>query len=171
MSKAFTKETDDPQADRVDEPYVSPLPPGVSNYVTAEGARRFRAELERLQHERTALAAAPEPADADAAAQASHRHELDRRIRHLVRCLQGIEVVEPPLHPDRVVFGATVTLRDAHDRERRYRLVGVDEAEVRVGAISWLSPIAQALEGARVGDVVTLRRPGGSEELEVVAIA
>lgn len=160
MSKAFTKEVDDPQVDLAEEVYVSPLPKGAPNYVTAEGARRFRADLERLQGQRAEPSADP----------AVGRHEIDRRVRHLIRCLQGIEVVEPVPHPDRVVFGAVVTLRDEHDRERRYRLVGVDEADARAGAVSWLSPIAQALQGARVGDVVTLHSPRGSEELEVVAI-
>jgi transcription elongation factor GreB len=55
--------------------------------------------------------------------------------------------------------------------ERRYRLVGVDEADPRRGALSWRSPLAAALLGARVGDTVTFRSPRGDEELEVVALS
>jgi transcription elongation factor GreB len=70
-----------------------------------------------------------------------------------------------------VRFGATVAVRGEDGTERRYRLVGVDEADPLHGAVSWRSPLAAALLGARTGDTVTFRSPRGDEELEVVALS
>ena len=67
-------------------------------------------------------------------------------------------------------FGASVTVEDESGHTRRYRLVGVDEADPRRGLVSWRSPVARALTGRRLGDVTTLRTPAGDEELTVVAI-
>jgi transcription elongation factor GreB len=69
-----------------------------------------------------------------------------------------------------VVFGATVTVRDENDRERRYRLVGRDEADAAKGDLSWLSPLGGALLHARAGDLVTLHSPRGEEDLEILRI-
>ena len=70
----------------------------------------------------------------------------------------------------RARFGATVTVEDASGGERRYRIVGVDEADPKRGLVSWRSPVARALVGRSVGDVTTLRTPAGDEELQIVAI-
>jgi transcription elongation factor GreB len=162
MSKAFTRESD--EAD--DAPLRSPgtdLPPGVKNYMTPEGAARLRAEIEQL----TGVARPAAAASGDAGA----LREVDRRLAFLSRRLELLEVIDPRTHPDdRVRFGATVTVRGEDGAERRYQLVGVDEADPRHGAVSWRSPLATALLGAQVGDTVTFRSPRGDEELEVVAI-
>ena len=71
---------------------------------------------------------------------------------------------------DRVYFGATVTVADESGAEQTVSIVGVDELNPTRGRVSWLSPIATALLKGSVGDVVTLRTPGGTEELEIVAI-
>jgi transcription elongation factor GreB len=55
--------------------------------------------------------------------------------------------------------------------ERRYRIVGVDEADVAHGRVAFVAPLARALLGKKVGDGATVRTPGGEEELEVLAIA
>jgi len=72
---------------------------------------------------------------------------------------------------DQVFFGATVTVRGQDGVEHTYSIVGVDEADVGRGWISWVSPLARALMKAREGDSVTLRTPGGVEELDVVEVA
>lgn len=69
--------------------------------------------------------------------------------------------------PDRVAFGATVTLRDDDDRELTYRIVGVHEADPRAGLISFLSPVARALTGASIGDPVRL--PTGDAVVTAIA--
>ena len=56
------------------------------------------------------------------------------------------------------------------DREVTITIVGVDEADSGAGRISWVSPVARALLGAGVGDLVRVRTPQGTESLEVVAI-
>jgi transcription elongation factor GreB len=67
-------------------------------------------------------------------------------------------------------FGATLTVENEDGKARRYRIVGVDEADPRRGWISWRSPIAGALTGRRVGDTAVVHTPHGDEELTVVAI-
>jgi len=70
-----------------------------------------------------------------------------------------------------VFFGATVTFINQRDEERTVRIVGVDEARLDAGEVSWVSPIARALMKAWEGDVVKVRTPNGLEEVEVVEIS
>lgn len=164
MSKAFTRESDDAPEEPSSRPFGPELPPGVRNYVTPEGARRLQEEIDRLARvDRPAAAAA-----GDAAA----LREIDRRLAFLQRRAEVSEMVDPATQPaDEVRFGATVVVRDEAGVERRYRLVGIDEADPTRGDVSWLSPIARALLGARAGDDVTWRSPRGDEELEVVRVS
>ena len=71
---------------------------------------------------------------------------------------------------DRVFFGATVDVRDGHGKKRTISIVGVDEIDTDRGYISWMSPMARALTKAREGDTVTLKTPGGVEELEILEV-
>jgi transcription elongation factor GreB len=161
MSKAFTKE--DSAADEIVVAPRAPLPPGVANYVTPHGLALLRAERQALENARAALREAPDGAG-KLAALAGRLAELDQR-------LASAECVEPPPEPPTAVrFGCHVTLLDAAGREQRYQIVGVDEADPGAGKIAFLSPLARALLGAQVGDSVRLKKPGGSEELELLAI-
>jgi transcription elongation GreA/GreB family factor len=82
------------------------------------------------------------------------------------------EVVAPAGHPaDRVRFGATVSVRKSPGGEQTLRIVGVDEAEPGSGDVSWISPIARALNGARVGETVACELPAGPIRLKVLAIS
>ncbi len=98
--------------------------------------------------------------------------EIDRELSHLSRRMKSAKVVDPARQVDRsrVFFGATVTIVDEHDIERTVTLVGADEADASGGLISWYSPIALALKGARVGDVRRVTLPGGAIEQEVLVI-
>jgi transcription elongation factor GreB len=69
-----------------------------------------------------------------------------------------------------VLFGAKVTLADEDDNERVVTLVGEDEADAGAGLVSWNSPIARAVRGAKVADLRVVRLPSGEREYEVVAI-
>ena len=69
-----------------------------------------------------------------------------------------------------VRFGATVEIEDETGTRHHYHIVGDDEADLATSDISWASPLARALIGARVGDVVTWRRPAGATEVEVMSI-
>jgi transcription elongation factor GreB len=181
MSKAFTKESDGESDD--DEPEGGPaLPTGVKNYMTPAGMRRLRDELERLARvERPGMVEIVSWAagNGDRSENGDYLYgkkrlrEIDRRIRHLTRRLESAEVVDPfrQRHLAQVFFGATVTYAGDDGEPRTITLVGVDEADLTRGEVSWLSPIARALMKARVGDVVSLRSPRGVEELEVLTIA
>src|SRR3712207_4634982 len=83
--------------------------------------------------------------------------EIDRRLRFLRRRLDRAQVVDPsrPARRDRVFFGATVTYaRVADDSEATVTILGLDEADTARGRFSWASPVARALLGASIGDLV-----------------
>ncbi|MEE4287837.1 MAG: GreA/GreB family elongation factor [Erythrobacter sp.] len=98
--------------------------------------------------------------------------EIDRELAHLARRMKACRVVDPAQQPDRarVFFGAIVELADEDDARRTVQLVGDDEQDAGSGRIGWNSPLARALKGASVGDVRTVRLPGGIKEWEVMAI-
>ncbi len=99
--------------------------------------------------------------------------EIDRELSHLSRRMKSARVVDPTQQADRsrVYFGATVTIVDEDDVERVVTLVGEDEADAGAGRISWRSPLAHALRGARIGDTRRVTLPGGVKEQEVLAIS
>lgn len=169
MSKAFTK--DDGADDGPIVPSRPPLAAGVANYVTPGGLAALRAELHELEAERSGIGSRPEGSDRRRASAA-----LTARLAELTARIGSAVVVDPASQPhDEVRFGATVTVvaRVGTDAgvERRYRIVGVDEADVARGRVAFVAPLARALLGKRVGDEATLRTPRGEEELEVVSIA
>lgn len=159
VSKAFT---DEEAAEPVRiVPARAPLPVGVPNYVTARGLTRLHAELEALRGER-APGFGSENA-AERAALAERRIQLEQRIA-------SAELVPTPERPhDTVRFGATVTV-EGSSGVRRYRIVGVDEADAARGDIAFVSPLARALLGRAAGDAVRLRAPRGDEQLDIVAV-
>lgn len=167
MSKAFTREDDQPDAE---PPRRLPtvLPPGAKNYLTPEGAKRLRAELDALvELERPPLAAAGNEPATNVRLQA-----MDERIHELRRSLGSAVIVGPPSGDvDVIRFGATVSVRGLPDGETaRYRIVGVDETDVARGWISWVSPVAKALLSAAVGDRVRAALPSGAKELEILDV-
>ena len=98
--------------------------------------------------------------------------EIDRELAHLARRMKAARVLDPSAQPDRdrVFFGATVLLADEDDHRQRVTIVGDDEQDASSGRIGWSAPLARALRGAAVGDLRTVRLPGGTREWEVVAI-
>jgi transcription elongation factor GreB len=177
MSKAFTKETEDD--DELDD--APKLPQGLKNYITPAGHRRLMDEfdqlwkVERPEMVRTVSWAASNgdrSENGDYIYGKKKLREIDRRLRFLSKRLDNAEVVDPAQRGecDQVFFGATVTVSNAKGEEHTYSIVGMDEVDPGRGHISWISPLAKALLKAREGDVITLRTPGGVEELEVVEI-
>ena len=98
--------------------------------------------------------------------------EIDRRIRFLTKRLDIAEVVDPLRQGDndQVFFGARVTVADADGNENTYTIVGVDEADVVRGRISWISPLARALIKAREGDSIRFQSPVGVREIDIVGV-
>lgn len=151
------------------------------NYITPEGIARLRAELRHLRTverpgvvETVSWAAGngDRSENGDYIYGKKRLRQIDGRIRHLLKRLEIAEIVDPRQQPntDRVYFGATVTYLDTRDEERTVRIVGVDEARLDRGEISWISPVARALMKASAGDVVPLRTPEGPAEIEVLDI-
>lgn len=140
MSKAFTKETDD-----LPDPPLRRLgvPVPELNVVTPDGLRAARTELDELNR------AGGDP----------------DRIRELSDHLLTATAVEPE-DREAVGVGAAVIVEDDTGHRSTYRVVGAIEADVKRGWIAWMTPLAQALWGARVGDTVTLPRG----EAEVISI-
>jgi transcription elongation factor GreB len=164
MSKAFTKESDEGPGDEVHLEPRDPLPAGVKNYVTPEGAAALRDELSRLEREPRSKAGGDK-------ARKKALEALERRTQFLRDRVANMMVVDPGSQDkDSVHFGASVTVADEEGNEKSYRIVGVDESDPAQGKISWISPIAKALISARVGDVVTLELPDGNAELEILQI-
>ena len=151
-------------------------------HITPRGYERFNKELQDLwKVERPKVV--QEVADAAALGDRSENaeyiygkkrlREIDRRMRFLLKRMEIAEIVDPAqqTNRDRVFFGATVTYANEEDNERTVRIVGIDETRPEEGEISWVSPVARALLGAELGDLVTLRAPGGDVELEILDIA
>ena len=178
MSKAFVKE-ESPEEEVV--PSAPALPHGTKNYVTRRGYAQLKAELEQLaKTERPALVQVVSWAakngdrseNGDYIYGKKRLREIDRRIRFLMKRLENAVIVDPASQENReqVFFGATVTVCDEAGCECTYQIVGIDEADVGQGMISWISPLAKALLKAREGDTVRFQIPDGLRELEVVGI-
>jgi transcription elongation GreA/GreB family factor len=159
MSVAFTKEESAETAAETllpDRP-ISPHP----NLVTATGLKALELQLKQA---REAWEAAQTTEDIN------ERRRLSaiplRDIRYFSERVRTAQIVPDPTSSDVVAFGSTVTFSRADGRVQTYRIVGEDEADPKAGSISFVSPVAKALIGKAVGDVVG----AGSQELEVVAI-
>ncbi len=163
MSRAFVKEADDElTAGELPERPLSDHP----NYVTPRGLELLQARLKELQESRDRLAAEDEPMAKQKLL------EVKRDIRYFKAQLERAKVVDPKHQPqDEVRFGATVTIAAEDGKRHTFHLVGDDEADVTSGRISWASPLAKAMIGAKVGDTVMWQRPAGAPEVEIVAIS
>ena len=181
MSKAFTREDDAPEADFEGDEEANPIPAGSKNYLTPVGWQRMRDELRWLVNvERPAVTSVVSWAAklGDRSENADYQYgkkrlrEIDRRIRYLTKRIEAAEVVDPATREDtdQVFFGATVTYVNSAREEQTVRIVGLDETDPAHHYISWISPVARALIKAREGDTVTLRTPGGDEQLEIVEV-
>ena len=180
MSKAFTKESDGGDDDELDVGDDAAIPGGFTNYITPAGHKRLNDELSRLwKVDRPKLVdtIAWAASNGDRSENGDYIYgkkklrEIDRRIRFLGKRLDAAVVVDNAgKEHERVYFGATVTVAGENGDTRTVSIVGVDELDPARGRVSWISPIATALLKGSVGDVVTLRTPRGTEELEIVDI-
>jgi len=150
--------------------------------ITLVGADQLRTELHRLKtKDRPAVitAIAESRAQGDITENAEYEAARERqgfiegRIIELEAKLANAQVIDPALLDDdgRVVFASTVELLDIGSKETvSYQVVGEDEADIKLGKISYSSPIAKALIGKSEGDVVEVRTPGGVKEFEIVGV-
>ena len=158
-------------------------PPGQAGtaLVTAGGHARLKAELDDLWRVKRpevvrALAAAAAEGDRSENAEYTYRKkqlgEIDRRVRYLSKRLQSLRVVDSvPTDPGAVFFGATVEVEHADSGEcARYRIVGPDETDARLGWISVDSPLARAMLKKRVDDAFDAELPGGHASFVIVDV-
>jgi transcription elongation factor GreB len=98
--------------------------------------------------------------------------EIDRRVRYLSKRLDNAKVVDPVLQQGltKVFFGATVTYIDNEGSQLTVKIVGIDEANLNEGKISWTSPVAKALMKAEVGDSVKLTTIENEQTLQIIQI-
>jgi transcription elongation factor GreB len=178
MSKAFVREDDAAQAELAP---AEPAPtPGRRNYITPAGYARLKAELkqlvevERPEVVRTVSWAASNgdrSENGDYLYGKKRLREIDRRVRYLIKRLEGAEVVDNAgRDADQVFFGATVEICAAGGAPRRLTIVGADEVDPARGRISWVAPMARALLKARAGDTVSFDSPAGRERLEILDV-
>ena len=154
MSKAFTKE---PEGGVVyDDLPDRPISP--HNLVTPEGLETIEAELARLHLEHISAQEADDRA---------WLAKINRDLRYWTSRRATAQVVEPPVDTSEVHFGSTVTIVREDGRRQTYRIVGEDEADPSAGTLSYVSPVAQALMGKQVGDVVE----AGAGEAEIAEIS
>lgn len=169
MSKAFLK--DDAQDEQIVVAARPPLPPGTTNYVTPRGLKLLQAELADLVAE-TRLQAG-EGNDAERARQLAAA--LRERIDALEGRLSSAQLVALKNAPhDEVGFGATVTARTLTGKfageERRFTIVGVDEASADEDRVAFTAPVARALTGHKAGEKAQMETARGKQTLEVIAV-
>ena len=150
MSRAFVKEQD------VVEALPDRLISEHANLVTREGLAHIEAQVRRLSAEHAAAQAAE---DREAVTSTA------RDLRYWSSRQMSAEVVTPP-DGSRVHFGSTVSIERSSGRKQTFRIVGEDEADPAQGTIPYVAPLARALSGKEVGDVIRF----AEDEIEVLAV-
>jgi transcription elongation factor GreB len=159
--------------------YRPPQPQG-SKYILPAGERRLRAELDalwRVERPQVTASVAAAAAQGDRSENAEYTYgkkrlrEIDSRVRFLRKRLDGMVIVaRAPGDPQRVFFGARVTVLGSDGAERRYHIVGPDELDLGPERISMDAPLARALLGKSLDAQVTLQLPGGTEQVTLIQI-
>jgi transcription elongation factor GreB len=179
MNKAFVKESEESDDDLDLEP--AGVPPGTKNYITPAGHQRLRDELlHLLDVERPevvkmlswAASNGDRSENGDYIYGKRRLREIDRRIRFLTKRLDLAEVVDSSRQEniDQVFFGATVDYAGDDGDTHTVTIVGVDEVNLDLGHVSWISPIARALLKAKVGDTVSLHTPAGLQQIDILDV-
>lgn len=179
MNKAFTKETDNDDDDEPEKPDT--VSPNTKNYVTPAGYAALQNELRELlsverpkivETVRWAAGNGDRSENGDYIYGKRRLREIDRRVRYLTKRIDNAEIVDPHLQKNltQIFFGATVTYQLTNKSKVTVKIVGVDEADIEQGKISWISPVAKALIKAQVGDRVKLRTPSGEQLVEILTI-
>ncbi|MEM5424164.1 transcription elongation factor GreB [Paraburkholderia ferrariae] len=180
MNKAFVKESTDNDDDDL-EAGLPEVPTGTKNYITPAGYERMRSELLHLIDEERpevvklvswAASNGDRSENGDYIYGKRRLREIDRRIRFLTKRLDLAEVVDSSRQEsvDQVFFGATVEYGTADGEAHSITIVGIDEVDLDLGHVSWVSPIARALLKAKIGDQVTLHTPAGPEPIDVLDV-
>ena len=152
----------------------------IPNYITPQGFKKLQAEFTQLFHderpklvETVAWAAGngDRSENGDYIYGKRRLREIDKRLKFLRDRIESAKVVDPKdVKSDKVVFGATVTIRDEDGLHKTYQIVGEDEIEPGANKISWKSPMAKALLNKALGDEIEIHRPVGLLIAEITEI-
>ena len=157
--------------------------PPSSPYITPEGAQALSEEFDQLWNverpkvaEAVRIAAAQGDRSENADYQEGKRRlrEIDSRVEFLDKRLKELTIIDPATsrgEENKVCFGAWMRLKDEEGLETIYRIVGPDEFDVSKGYISMDSPVGRALLGREEGSAVTVKRPKGDVEYEIVEVS
>lgn len=170
-----------PDSDDDEDGGAPPIPVGAKNYMTPQGHLRMKNELLKLidvdrpevvQIVSWAASNGDRSENGDYIYGKRRLRQIDGRIRFLTKRLDLAEIVDPTVHygSDQIFFGATVRYETQSGEEHAVTILGIDELDPLNGKISWISPVARALTKAREGDSVTLKTPGGIEELVILEV-
>ncbi|MEI6805177.1 MAG: GreA/GreB family elongation factor [Myxococcaceae bacterium] len=148
--------------------------------ITRGGHERLQAEYEDLLHKKRpkvvkgiteAAAEGDRSENAEYIYGKKHLREIDKRLQYLGSLLKEVKIFDPAKQPkDKVYFGSTVTVQDDTGNSKHFMIVGEGETDFYPSSISEKSPVAQALLGKQVGDIVEIHRPKGLWEVEVIQI-
>jgi transcription elongation factor GreB len=165
MSRGFVKEDDQEEIPLV--PQRAYLPDGVTNFVTQTGLDQLQAERHQLINERDNLGATNEN---DKRISLNY---INAKLLLLDNRIASARVVNLKDQPsDEIRFGALVTLRaETNDKIQKFQIVGVDEANISKGKISFISPVANSLINKKTGDKVILKQAGKDVSFKIMEIS
>lgn len=164
MSRGFVKEEDQEDVPLV--PKRAYLPDGIINFVTPRGMEQLLAEKESLIHERDSIRTTDENEKRVAI------NFLNAKLQLLTNRIAEARIIDPADQPaDEVRFGATVNLMAVEKAAvQSFQIVGVDEADVSKGKLSFISPLAKLLINKKTGEKVTLKSPGQETTFKILKI-
>jgi len=165
MSRGFVKEDDQEELPIV--PQRAYLPDGVTNFVTPSGMNQLLSERQLLETEKSTLSTAREN---------EKRIELNyinAKLQLLNSRIAEARLVDLTVQPkDEIRFGATVTLKtEATKNTQTFQIVGVDEADISRGKVSFISPVSRVLINRKSGDKVTIKQAGKDVVFEITGIS
>jgi transcription elongation factor GreB len=153
------------------------------NYITPEGHATLEAEFQQLlkvERPEVVRVVAWAASNGDRSENGDYIYgkkrlrQIDSRLRFLMQRMDLAVIVDPEAQQglEKIFFGAWVTLYSLkRETEHTYRIVGQDEIEPTLGYISWVSPLAKAMLGKQIGDVIRVQTPKGEESYEVQEIS
>ena len=165
MSRGFVKEGDQDEV-----PMLTPrafLPAGVENFVTSAGMEELKAEREEILRERKQY----EGVDNNDAR--VNNNYLTGKLRLLEERIHSARVLDyDPQRQNDVAFGATIKFKNLKNNQiAQYQIVGVDEANIMKGKISFLSPLSKVLMNKKAGEIVSFNTPQGEMQMEIISIS
>ncbi len=165
MSRGFVKEDDQEEIPIV--PQRAYLPEGVTNFVTPFGMNQLLAEKQMLEIERNNLNNANENE------KRIELNNINAKLQLLNNRIAEAKIVSLTEEPNTEIrFGAIITLRnEASDNIQTFQIVGVDEADISKGKVSFISPLARVLINKKTGDKVILKQAGKDVIFEIIGIS